>query len=274
VSQRKWWIAAALVIVVLAGAGAGVLIWRHQHPSRPAVVAVTPVLDEAIAGVVEAAGDTAAVTVSGLVPTTACSGGSIYTRTADLYMDPGNEGAVIAAIAASLPASQQPHRAAALGGGAASLDASLTGGATLQIIQIDSGWVSATARSGCRSAGSSATAPSAKAAPAPTAETLTDETLIGLLTALGTAPATWRSTAVECAGSGEGGQIVTVSTSSEPTSLDNVPARLAKLAPAGATVFTSPSDRIAWRQGSVSTVIEAADDGTHLTAQRTTVCSA
>jgi hypothetical protein len=262
VSQRRWWIAAALVVVVLAGAGAGVLIWRHKHPSRPAVAAVTPVLDEAIVGIVEAAGDTAAVTVSGLVPTTACSGGSIYTRTADLYMDPGHEGAVIDAIAASLPASRQPRRAAALGGGAASLDASLTDGATLQVIQIDSGWVSATARSGCRSA-----VPSAKAAPTPT-----DATLTGLLTALGTAPATWRSTAVECTVSG--GQIVTISTSSEPTSLDNAPARLAKLAPADATVFTSPSDRIAWRQGSVSTVIEAADDGTHLTAQRTTACSA
>jgi hypothetical protein len=264
VSQRKWWIAAVLALLVPVGAGAGVLIWRHKHPSRPPVAAVTPVLDQAIAGVVAAIGDTAAVTVSGLVPTTACSGGRIYTRTADLYMDPSSEDSVIAAIVASLPASERP-RGPQLG--SALIDVSLANGTTLQVGHIDAGWLAATARSGCRSAGPSAVAPSAMATPAPT-----DGTLTGLLTALGTAPAAWRSTTVECTGSG--GQIVTVSASSAPTSLDNIRVRLAKLVPAGITAFTSPSDRIAWRQGSISTVIEAADDGTHLTAQRTTVCAA
>jgi hypothetical protein len=63
-----------------------------------------------------------------------------------------------------------------------------------------------------------------------------------------------------------------VSTASRPLGLTNIRARLAKLPPAGATVFASPSDRIAWRTGTVSTVIGAADAGTHVTAQQTTTC--
>jgi hypothetical protein len=253
---RRWWF-AALALLVLIGIG-GVVTWRRLHPHRADVASAVPRLDHAIAGVVAATGDTAAVTVSGIVPTTACNGGSVYTQTADLYDDPGAEGALIDRIAAALPASMHPSRTTALGGGAASLDADLGDGSKLEVIQLDKGWVVATATSDCRSGSQSLTSPVAAPDPA----------VAAALSALGTAPTGWHSDRVACAS----GQIVTVSTASGPMSLDDLPARLAKLPPAGAIVFTSPSDRLSWRVGNVSTVIAAADSGTHVTAQTTTGC--
>lgn len=258
VHRLRWWIAGTcLVLVVLAGGA--VQIWRNTHPRAATVATVTPALDRAIAAVVAAVGTRAAVTVTELVPATSCPGGSVFTVTANLYTVPGGEGPVIAAIAATIPSGEQPHRSAALGGGAPSLDANLGGGATLQVIQLDQGWISATARSGCRAA-----AP-ASAPPAPPGATAALTTILGTL---GSAPVGFHTDAIGCAS----GAIVTVSTASGPMNLANVHARLATLPPAGTTVFTSPSDRIAWREGSVSTVIAAADDGTHVTAQQTTSC--
>ncbi len=256
--RRTWWI--GLVVVVLIAAGA-VLTWHQLNPgtpTRPSVGPATPLLDQAIDVVVAGAGDDAAVTVSGLVPTTSCDGGTRYTRTADLYTDPGSEATVIHRIAQALPPAMAPSWTASLGGGAASLNATLGGGGTLQVLQLDQGWIAATATTDCRAPG----AASSSAAASP------DPGLTSALGSLGTAPTTWHSDAVACTS----GQIVTVSTASGTISLDGIAARLAKLPPAGATVFTSPSDRISWRVGNVSTVIAAADDGTHVTAQTTQSC--
>ncbi|HEY1488331.1 MAG TPA: hypothetical protein VGF84_19640 [Micromonosporaceae bacterium] len=259
-SRLRWWIAGSVVIVVIL-AVAGAVIYRDVRPHHaPTVSTVTPSLDRAIAGVVAAAGDTAAATVTELVPTTSCDGGSIYTVTANLYTNAGGEGAVIDRIAAAVPASQQPRRSAALNGGASALHADLGAGATLQVIQLDAGWISATATSGCRSAPS---APPSVPAPAAAATALTRS-----LSALGTAPTTFHTDEVACAN----GAIVTVSTASGPLDLTGIHAKLATLPPAGVTVFASTADRIAWRSGDVSTVIGAADAGTHVDAQQTTGC--
>ncbi|HEY2793981.1 MAG TPA: hypothetical protein VGJ28_16565 [Micromonosporaceae bacterium] len=259
-SRIRWWIAGS-VIVVAALVVAGLVIASDlRKPKAPTVATVTPSLDRSIAGVVAATGAGAAVAVTGLVPTTSCSGGSIYTVTANLYTNPGGEGALIDRIAASIPSTEAPHRTAALGGGAASLYASLGGGAKLQVLQLDSGWVQATATSGCRSA--------APAPPAANSGTTATTALTQVLTTLGTAPTTFRTDAVACTG----GEIVTVSTPSETFDLTGVKARLNRLPPAGAIVFASTSDRIAWRIGNVSTVIGAADAGNHVDAQQTTGC--
>ncbi len=259
VMKRRWWLLGAVLVVLIAGAG--VLTWRQLHPNTPtraAVASAVPGLDSAIAEVVAATGDGAAVTVSGLVPTTSCSGGRLYTVTADLYTNPGDEAALIDRIAAALPASMHPSRSPGLGGGAETLNATLGGGDQLQIIQLDTGWVAATATTDCRA---DRTASPSPAAPA-------DQALTSVLAALDTTPTTWHSDAVVCAS----GRITTLSTASQPISLDGIAARLAQLPPRGAIVFTSPSDRISWRVGPVSTVIAAADSGTHLTAQTTTSC--
>jgi hypothetical protein len=260
VTRIRWWIAGSTVAVVIL-AVAGVVIWQDARPDRAATVAtVTPSLDHAIADVVAAAGDGAATTVTELVPTTSCSGGNVFTVTANLYTNAGAEDALIDQIAASIPASDDPHRTAALDDGASSLYANLGGGAQLQVIQLDTGWISATATSGCRSAPSSA-------APIPPSATAT-AALTGSLSALGSTPTTFHTDAVACAT----GEIVTVSTASSPMSLANVHAQLVKLPPPGVIVFTSAADRIAWRSGNVSTVIGAADAGTHVDAQQTTTC--
>jgi hypothetical protein len=258
-SRRRWWLAGTVAVLV-AGTGAGVIVWQHVRAHLPTVSVVTPVLDRGIANVVTAVGDSAAVTVTGLVPARSCGGGSIFTVTANLYTNPGTEGAVIDRIAAAIPAGDAPRRSAAFGGGAPSLYASLGDGVQLQVIQLDHGWISATATSGCRSAARPAAAPLA-----PAAATVA---LGSTLHALGSAPTAFHADAVTCAS----GQIVTTSTASEPLDLADLPVRLAKLPPPSATVYASPSDRISWRQGSVSTVISAADDGTHVTAQQTVTC--
>jgi hypothetical protein len=261
VSRRRWWWIAGSVIAVAVLVVAGLVIADDlRTPKAPTVATVTPSLDRSIAAVVNAAGDTAAVTVTELVPTTSCDGGSIYTVTANLYTDPGGEAALIDRIAASIPPGEAPHRSAALGGGAASLYASLGGGAQLQVLQLDAGWVQATAKSGCRSAPPSA--------PPAAADNGAAAALTQALSALGTTPTTFRTDTVAC----PGGEIVTVSTPSATLDLTGVKARLDKLPPTGATVFSSSSDRIAWRVGNVSTVIGAADAGNHVDAQQTTAC--
>src|SRR5689334_10320608 len=114
---RRWSLVVAgtaLVGVVLGAAG--VVAWQHLRPRLASVATATPTLDGAIASAVTAVGDTAAVAITGLVPAQDCqrtmlAKGSRYTRTADLYTDPGSEPVVIDRIAAALPAVENAHRA-------------------------------------------------------------------------------------------------------------------------------------------------------------------
>ncbi len=89
-----------------------------------------------------------------------------------------------------------------------------------------------------------------------------------LLAALGTTPTTWQVQTVTC----PTGAITTVATISRATNTDNLPARLSGAVPATARRFTSGANRLAWRDGATSVIVAASDDGTHITAQRTTIC--
>ncbi len=263
-SRGKWWLVAlAALVAVVVQIGAGVLVWQHTRPRLPALAPVTATLDRAIATVVAAVGDSAAVALTGLVPTAACersflAKGHVYTRTADLYTDSDQEGAVITAIAGALPGDEHPQ--AGSGAGAPLLSAQLGGGIHLEVTEIDQGWIAATALTDCRTG---APAPDSTATPATATSSVS-----WLLAALGTAPAGWHADAVAC----PSGRSVTVDAISQPTDTDSLPARFGVLVPVGARRFNSPANRLAWRDNDSSTIVAASDDGTHITVQQTTSC--
>jgi hypothetical protein len=264
---RKRWVAVAVTAVLGLTLGAtAFVVWQHVRPRLPALSAAAPALDRAIATVVNAAGDDAAVTVSGLVPVTSCehtplAKGSRFTRTANLYTDPGGEDAVIDHVAAALPPSEHPVRSAPSPSGVSGLTATLGGGITLQVIAIGDGWLAATAETDCRTG--AADPPPAGPQPASLVDPVT-QILIGL----GTQPTGFHSETVACAR----GHITTLDTASAATSTGNLATRLAKVVPPGARQFASTSNRLAWRVGGVSTIVAASDDGTEIDVQRTTGC--
>jgi hypothetical protein len=265
-SRRRW--VAATVTAVL-GVTVGVtafVVWKHVRPRLPALSAAAPALDRAIATVVNAAGGDAAVTVSGLVPVTSCehtplAKGSRFTRTANLYTDPGGEDAVIDHVAAALPAGEHPVRGAPSPSGISSLTADLGGGITLQVMAVGDGWLAATAETDCRTGG--VDPPPAAPQPASLVDPVTQ-----LLAALGTRPAGFHGETVTCTH----GHITTLDAASAATVTGNLPSRLAALVPTGARQFRSTSNRLAWRQGATSMVVAASDDGSEIDVQRTTIC--
>jgi hypothetical protein len=265
VTRKRWGLVAATAVLGLALGATAVVVWQHVRPRLPTVALVTPTLDQAIALVVKAAGDDAAVTVSAFVPITGCektflAKGSRYTRTADLYTNPGEEGTVVGLVAAALPASEHPVLSTRSASGTASLTADLGDGVRLQVVQVGDGWLAATAETDCRGAD--------PAAPAAQTGSAVTQPVTALLAALGTAPTGFHSDLVTCGH----GAITTLDTASQPTNTDNLAARLAPLIPPSAQRFSSPSNRVAWRQGNVSTVVASSDDGTQITVQRTTSC--
>jgi hypothetical protein len=258
-------VAVTAVLGVTLGATAFV-VWQHVRPRLPALTAVAPALDRAIATVVTAAGDDAAVTVSGLVPVTSCehtslAKGSRFTRTANLYTDPGGEDAVIDHVAAALPPSEHPVRGAPSPSGISGLTADLGSGITLQVIAVGDGWLAATAETDCRTG--AADPPPAGPQPASLVDPVTQ-----LLASLGTRATGFHSETVTCTH----GHITTLDAASASTVTGNLPTRLAAVVPAGARQFRSTANRLAWRLGGVSTIVAASDDGTEIDVQRTTAC--
>jgi len=264
---RNRWVAVAITAVLGVAVGAtAFVVWQHVRPRLATLAAAKPALDRAIATVVTAAGSDAAVSVTGLVPTTSCeraflAKGSRFTRTANLYTDPGGENAVIDQVAAALPASDHPVRGAPSPSGISGLTAVLGDGISLQVIAIADGWLAATAETDCRT-GQVDPAP-AGPEPASLVDPVTQ-----LLAALGTRPAGFHTESVTC----PGGRITTLDSASAPTSTGNLAGRLARVIPAGARRFQSTSNRLAWRQGAVSTIVAASDDGSEIDVQRTTAC--
>ncbi len=265
--KRSRW--RGLVAALLAGVVLGavfVVVWQHVRPRLPTIAAATSTLDQAIAAVIAAAGNDAAVAVTGLVPSASCqkrflAKGSLYTRTADLYTEAGREGDVIDRIAAALPATEHPVRTTHPPAGPSSLTADLRDGIRLQVLPVSAGWLAATARTDCRTGTQSQpTAP-------PDAATGIGR-ITQLLVALGTTPAGFHTDTVACSA----GRIITLDAISQPTTTDKVPRRLAKVVPATARQFTSTSNRLAWRDQNTSMIVAASDDGTHITVQRTTSC--
>ena len=158
VDMRRNQLVLAVAAAVLTGAvlgGASVVVWQRVRPRLPTLATATATLDQAIAAVVAAAGDDAAVAVTGLVPSVSCSKtplakGNAYTRTADLYTDTDREDIVIDRIAAGLPADEHAQRKTPAPGGASSLTADLGSGIHLQVLPVSSGWLAATATTDCR----------------------------------------------------------------------------------------------------------------------------
>ncbi len=301
--MRRIILAVVAGLLVLGGGAAAA--WHYARPRLPAVTAVDQLTDRSIVSVVGAAGDDAAVTVTQLVATTACqhtmfAHGHVYTRTANLYTAAGNENALIARIAAGLPPGYHPSRANPLGSPVAPLTARPGTGVRLTVQVISDGWISATAQTDCR-AGTPPSPPIAATSPVPSA-------VATVFTGLGAQAASWHIESVPCASvgsrgpggsgssgggssgagsSGAGGSagstvggaagggdagdaITTIDAVSTTTDSSDLAKRLAAMPPPGATRFPTPDNRIAWRDGTSSTVISASDDGTHVTAQITT----
>jgi hypothetical protein len=275
VSPRKVWLLAgtAAVALVAAQATTALLVWQHTRPRLPPLAPVAATLDQAIAAVVTAAADHAAIAVSGVVAYTACQNtilakGSRFNRSADLYTDPGTEDTLLATIAGRLPAADHPQRATPIGGGAAPLIANLGGQIQLRVAQLGQGWLEAVAETDCRSGTPAPAVPAPSTQPRPSKASVDQ-----LLYALGTGVDSWHTDTVHtdtvtC----PAGQIITLSAISRATTTDRLPTRLAPLLPAGAHTFASPANRLAWRDGADSVIVAASDDGTHLTVQHTTGC--
>jgi hypothetical protein len=265
--RRNQWLVvavAAMVGVILGGAAA--VTWQHVRPRLPTLAAATATLDQAIALAVAGAGDSAAVTVSGLVPSLSCqktflAKGSRYVRTANLFTDPGREDAVIDRIASALPANEHAVRSTRTPVGGSSLSADLGDGIHLQVLPIGAGWLAATAKTDCRTGDQ----PQPTATPDATAGT---GPVTQLLTELGATPAGFHTDTVAC----PSGRIITLDAISQPTTTDNLPSRLAAFVPPGARQFSSPSNRVAWRDHNTSTIVASSDDGTQITVQRTITC--
>jgi hypothetical protein len=265
--NRRVSLIVAMVVAATTLQGAAVaVLWQLARPRLSPVTAVAATADTAIAQVVQAAGDSAAVAITPLLAVTTCeqaklAQGHLYSRTADLYVDPGAEDALIGRIAAALPAVDRPVRDAALVAGPRPLTANLGQGVALRVERLGDGWVVATAKTDCRAGAAATGDPSTPAGPVPTP-------IPSVYDALGTSTAAWHVDTVACAV----GQITTVSATSQATDRFNLPARLANAIPAGAHRIATPANRVLWRDGAVSMIIEGDDDDPLITVQRTTSC--
>lgn len=258
---------AGVGVIVCAGLVAGAVTWwwRWDTRRRPHVGPVVAVMNRAVADVVTAAGDGAAVAVSPIVRSSTCDlgpfrKGGVFTAKADLYVDPGAEDALISSVASRLPASYGVSRGPAIGG-IRPLRADAGQSVAVAVARISPGWLEVTVRSAC-SLGSATQPPAATSGPAVTA-------LTGLLGQLGTTPASVTEDQIACAS----GDIVTVSAVSRAADTSNLASRLNAVVPAGAHRFESgESNRVVYRLGNVAVIIAASDDGTAVTSQYTTVC--
>ena len=96
----------------------------------------------------------------------------------------------------------------------------------------------------------------------PAVQTITD-----LLAGLGTTPAGFNTTSVPC----PNGQIVTVAGFSGATDSGRLTDRLSP--PTGARPCLVPgANRVAYRDGAISVVVDASDDGAAMTVRRTVTC--
>ena len=265
--RAKRLIAVATAVVaagVLGGAVAG--WWRWDTARRPQVGPVVADLNAAVADVVVAAGDGAAVAVSPVVESARCRlglhHGGLFSARADLYTDTGGEDALITGIAQRLPARYAAGRGPAVAG-VRTLRAGLGDGVSLSVSRLSPGWLAVVARSACSLGRVAAPSPPAGATAATTA-------LTRMLGSLGTRPATLSDQHVSCAA---GGQIDTVDAVSEPVDSGGLAGRLNGIVPTGAHRFAAgDANRVVYREGAVSVIVAASDDGTAVTAQYTTVC--
>lgn len=265
-TRRVWVILAAVVAVAVVAAGAGAVWWRWDGGRQPRVADVVAEMTGAVADTVVAAGPGAAVAVSSVVRSADCRlgafrTGGVFTAKADLYTDPGSEDALVTGIEERLPERYVTSRGPAVAGVRA-LQAQTGAAVTLAVRRLSPGWLTVSARSGC-SLGAAA-GPSAPAGSGAGVAAVTD-----LLQRLGTSPAGLVESRLPC-GTGD---ISTVSATSRAVDSGNLKQRLADVVPETARLFRAgQSNRVAYRDGPVSVVVAASDDGTAVSAQHTTTC--
>jgi hypothetical protein len=259
------WGLSALLVVALCVVG-GAVWWRWDTDRQPVVQDSIATMSSAVAAVVVAAGPAAAVAISAVVPSTSCkinllSTGSEFTAAADLYTDPGTEDALITTIAQRLPAGYAARRGPAISG-VRPLEADVAGGVLLSVRKVSVGWLTITARTGCSRG--TASGPATPPAGSPGTAAIT-----AVFATLGTTAASFAQTSAPCST----GRLITVSALSEAADSSHLTDRLLSSVPTTAHVFSaSGSNRLAYRDGTVSVVIAASDDGSTITAQRTTDC--
>ena len=265
-TRRLWVGLAAVVAVSVVAAGAVAVWWRWDTGRQPRVADVVGDMNRAVVDAVVAAGADAAVAVSPVVRSAECSlgafrTGGVFTAKADLYTDPGAEDALITGIEQRLPERYATSRGPAVGGVRA-LRADLGAGATLAVRRLSPGWLSVSARSGC-----SLGAAAQPGAPAGSGAGVT--ALTGLLQRLGTGPASVVESRLSCGA----GAITTVSMTSRAVDSSDLKRRLVGAVPDTARLFRAGrANRVAYRDGAVSVVVAATDDGTAVSAQHTTGC--
>lgn len=259
-------VAVLLLVVAVGGTAAVTAWWRWDTARQPAVRDAVAAMDRAVADVVGAAGPQAAVAVSGVVRSTACRinflhSGGVFTANADLYTDPGTADALITGIAQRLAGSYAVTRGPAVSG-VRPLVAGLAGGVELSVRSLGGGWLVVSARTGC-SLGVQAAEASPSAGGAATAG------ITALFARLGTRPVSFSEHRLDC----RSGAIDTVAAVSGPVASGDLSSRLAAAVPAGVHPFAAGgSNRLAYRDGDVSVVVAASDDGTAVTSQYTTTC--
>jgi hypothetical protein len=265
--RRRLLIAAIVVVGVGVQVGIGYVLWQANSARQPKVSADVPYMDQAILTVVTGAGDGAAVAVSGIAQASVCrldlvTQGGQFTRTADLYTDPGSEGALVDRIAARLPAGYHTQRPAAPVGQVAPLLADAGHGVQLAVRRLGEGWVVASAHTGCTSdTGSHPLGGSPN--DAGTAEGSR------LLSTLGTRASQTRQEVLACP---TGGNLATVTEISGPASTDHLLDRLATHLPPHSHVYAATVNRVAYHDGPDSVVVAASDDATAITVRHTTPC--
>jgi hypothetical protein len=256
----------ALLVVVAGGVAAGAAWWRWDTARQPTVGDAVAVMDRAVADAVVAAGPEAAVAVSSVVRSAVCRinafrQGGVFTANADLYTDPGGEDRLITVMAQRLSPAYPVRRGAAVSG-VRPLQADVAGGIQLSVRKLSEGWLSISARTGC-SLGRAASPAPASPGNAGAAGITT------LFARLGTRAASFSQHRLECSD----GAIVTVAAVSQPADSSRLNDRLAASVPKSAHRFASgESNRVAYRDGPVSVIVAATDDGTAITSQYTTSC--
>jgi hypothetical protein len=265
--RRRVLIVVVTVLVLLAGGvAAGAAWWRWDTGRQPQVRDAVAAMTRAVADAVTAAGPSVAVAVSGVVRSTDCEinllrGGGIFTAGADLYTRPGEEEDVVTAMAQALSGAYAVRRGVAVSG-FRPLEADLPPGVRLSVRRLSQGRLGVSARTGC----------SLGSAPAPADDPMDPaarDAVTALFTSLGTRPASFTTHRLPCAQ----GSISTVAAVSEPADTTDLSARLSAVVPASAGLF-DPGDAnlVVYREGPVSVVIAASDDGTSVTGQYTVAC--
>lgn len=264
---RRWAvITAATGAVVLLAAAGGYAVWRADLTRQPQVIDQVATMDAGLAATITSVDSQAAVAVAPVVRATTCRVGALrhaggrFSRAADLFIDPGHEADVLAAIAARLPTAYRAQVEQPSTTSAPLLRAHAGLGVQLQVSVISPGWLSAATSTACVIGPQQLEPDTSDGGSA-------DEALSTALTKLGATAAETHIVRLGC----PGGVITSVAISAT-TDSTRLAERLSGLVPTGAHVFESKANRLAWRTGQESTVIAASDDGTAASVRHTRPC--